>query len=167
MTRASSLLLVALTLMPGVASAQDRGAIGERHQVSVDVGVYALGLSYARRIRSSDWSAGAGVWGAWEPPHSWERSVFEPIGFFVFGRYRPAAWVHADVGATAARYLWTDDCSDCTGSFVGARGLLLVGHRFVFLGPDLSLGVASDERNGSEFGAIWGVQLRLAFGWGS
>jgi hypothetical protein len=172
MRRSLSPLLAALfALLPNGASAQEPrpsgGARGPaRNQIAVEIGFLSAGLSYARRIGATPWSAGAGVWGAWEPPHTFDRSVLEPIGAVVFGRYRPAPWLHADVGLATARYLWADDCSECTGTFVGVRTAALIGHRIVFVGPELSVGRVRDARHGSDLGAMWGAQVRLVRGWG-
>ena len=79
----------------------------------------------------------------------------------------PAApWLHADVGLTGARYLWADDCSGCSGTFVGVRSAVLVGYGMVFVGPEVAAGWASDDRHGSELGILWGAQARLVVGWG-
>jgi hypothetical protein len=150
-----------------VAQAAPTGAVHARSQLSLEAGYVSAGLSLARRIGSGPLSVGAGVWGSWEPPSSFEKNVWEPMGVTLFGRYAPVPWLHADLGATAARYLWTDDCSECTGTFVGLRSSLMVGYRgFVFVGPDLALGRASDDRFGAEWGALLGAQLRLVLGWG-
>jgi hypothetical protein len=182
MTRPLRLLLAASrALMPGTALAQApplagesatpaevsaaRGADG-RSQVALEIGFLSAGISYARRVGDTPFSVGAGVWGAWEPPNTFDRPVFEPTGVAVFGRYRPAPWLHADVGLTSARYLWADDCHECSGMFTGVRSAVLVGRGMVFVGPELSAGWASDDRHGSELGVLWGGQLRLVLGWG-
>ena len=159
------LLAALLALAPLSAAAQLRGTAA-RNQVSLDVGILAGEIAYARRIGETPLSVGAGAWGAWEPPNSFGHPVFEPLGIVVFGRYRAAPWLHADVGPTLARYQSADDCSDCSGTFAGVRSALLVGHGILFVGPELSAGWASDDRFGSEFGVLWGAQVRLVFGWG-
>ena len=171
-----------LALLPAAAAAQEMlssetaavpaeaasaAGVEARNQLALEAGFLSLGLNYARRIGETPWSVGACVWGAWEPPSTFEGSFFEPVGAVVFGRYRAAPWLHADVGVTAARYLWADDCSDCSGSFMGARSAALVGYRWIFVGPELSAGWASDGRNGSQFGLFFGGQVRLVLGWGS
>ena len=130
------------------------------------MGIVAGEVTYARRIGDSPLSVGAGAWGAWEPPGSFGRDVFKPLGVELFGRWRAAPWLHADVGPTLARYPWADDCSDCSGTFAGVRAAVLVGRGILFVGPELSAGWASDARDGSEFGVLWGAQLRLVLGWG-
>lgn len=162
------LIFAALALTPAAAGAQEALSAPPpaRNEVALEVGIVSGGLSYARRIGDTPLSVGAGVWGAWEPPNSFDRDVWEPLGLTVFGRYRPAPWLLTDVGLTGARYLSADDCSECTGTFVGLRSVALVGYRWVFVGPELSIGRVSDDRNGSDFGAIWGVQGRVMLGWG-
>ena len=131
------------------------------HQLTVDAGVLSAGISYARQVDNSPWSMGAGLWGAWEPPNSFDRNVWEPLGATVFVRRWPTRWLHTDVGATAARYLWADDCSECSGTFVGLTSSVRVGSRVVSIGPDVSLGRASDDVNGAAWGVIWGAQARV------
>ncbi|MFL5537924.1 MAG: hypothetical protein ACJ8J0_02985 [Longimicrobiaceae bacterium] len=160
MRRYLAFSIILAALMPSPGSAQ--GAAG-RDQLSLGVGIVAGEVTYARRIGAGPLSVGAGVWGAWEPPHTFGHSVFEPLGIEVFGRYRAAPWLHADVGPTLARYQSADDCPDCSGTFVGVRSTVLVGQEFLFAGPELAAGWTSD---GSEFGVIWGAQVRLVFGWG-
>jgi hypothetical protein len=159
----SALPALLLALSAARASAQ---ASPPRNEISVGAGILTAELAYARRLGSSPVSVGAGVWGAWEPPTTFGRDVLEPLGATVFARLRPGPWAHADIGLTAARYLRTDDCSECTGTFAGVRAVALVGHRSIFVGPEVAVGTARDERNGSDFGAIWGVQARLVLGWG-
>ena len=155
-----ALLIALLALLPAGASAQ-------RNELAVDVGILSGGVSYARRVGDSPLSVGAGVLGAWEPPNSFDRNVWEPLGFTLFGRYRPAPWLHTDVGLAGARYLWADDCSsECTGTFVGVRSSVLVGYRWFFIGPEISVGSVNDGRHGSDFGAMWGVQARVIYAWG-
>jgi hypothetical protein len=176
------LLAASLALLPLTAGAQEMrlsrapaaateaasaAGLESRNQLALEAGFLSLGVSYARRIGATPWSVGAGVWGAWEPPSTFEGSFFEPVGVVAFGRYRAAPWLHADLGLTAARYQWADDCSDCGGSFVGARSAALVGYRWIFIGPELSAGWASDDHNGSQFGMFFGGQVRLVLGWGS
>jgi hypothetical protein len=92
--------------------------------------------------------------------------VWEPFGLAVFGRYMPVPWFHADAGPTIARYQWADDCSACSGTFLGIRSAALVGYRFVFIGPEVSIGRASDDLHGADIGVIWGGQLKFVLGWG-
>lgn len=155
--------MILLALAPPAAVAQ---ATAGRDQLSLAVGIVAGEVTYARRVGAGPLSVGAGVWGAWEPPNSFGRSIFEPLGIEVFARYRAAPWLHADVGPTLARYQWGDDCSDCSGTFTGVRSAVLVGHGILFAGPELAAGWASDDRYGSELGVIWGAQVRVVIGWG-
>jgi hypothetical protein len=163
--RRSLVLVAALVGLGTPAAAQGGGAAG-RNQVSLGVGIVAGEVTYARRVGATPLSMGVGAWGAWEPPNSFDHNFFEPLGIFVFGRYRASPWLHADVGPTLARYQSADDCSDCSGTFAGVRSAVLVGRDFLFVGPELSAGWASGGQNGSEFGVIWGAQLRLVLGWG-
>lgn len=151
---------------PAATHAAAGRAVGSRYEIAVDIGILAGGLSYARRVGDTPLSLGAGLRGAWEPPNSFARNVWEPLGVVVFGRYRPTSWFHTDVGLTLARYVWADDCSECAGTFVGLRSAVLAGYRFVFIGPEVSMGRARDDRHGSDFGVIWGAQLRFILGWG-
>lgn len=134
--------------------------------MSLSAGILAGELSYARRIGDSPFAVGGGVWGAWEPPNTFDRSIFEPIGLEVFGRWRAAPWLHADLGLTGARYQWADDCSGCSGTFVGLRSAALVGHGMLWVGPEAAAGWANDDRSGSGFGVLFGAQVRLVLGWG-
>ncbi|HET7230637.1 MAG TPA: hypothetical protein VFJ16_11585 [Longimicrobium sp.] len=150
-----------------IAERRRASGVDGRNQVTVEAGVLSGGVSYARRMGESPWSVGAGVWGAWEPPGTFEGNVFEPVGLQVFTRYRPTEWFHTDVGLTAASYHWTDDCPACTGTLAGVRAAALVGHRMVFAGPEVTAGWASDDQNGSRFGVLFGAQLRVVIGWGN
>lgn len=161
--RALAAALAAALLLPGAASAQ---AAAPRHEVALEAGFLSAGLSYARGLAGTPLSVGAGVWGAWEPPSTFDRNVWEPLGATVFGRYRAAPWLHADLGLTAARYLWADDCGECSGTFAGLRLVTLLGYRALSAGPEITAGWASDDRNGSAFGVLWGGQLRLSLRWG-
>ncbi|HET7463695.1 MAG TPA: hypothetical protein VFJ82_20740 [Longimicrobium sp.] len=155
--------------MATAAPTESRSARGVdgRNQVTLEAGVLELGVSYARRLGESPFSVGAGVWGAWEPPSTFDGNVFEPAGLQVFARYRPVEWFHTDVGLTAARYQSADDCSECTGTLAGVRAAALVGHRMVFVGPEVTAGWADDELNGSRFGLLYGAQVRVVIGWGN
>jgi hypothetical protein len=174
MTRSGTFLSSALlACLPALAGAQaspaqiDRARHpAPRSEVALELGVYSGGLSYARRVGTGPVSLGAGVWGAWEPASSFGRNVWEPFGVVAFARFRPLAWAHADAGLTAGRYLWADDCSECTGTLVGARSALLLGRGALWIGPELVVARASDARHGAELGVLGGVQARLLVGWG-
>jgi hypothetical protein len=170
-------LVAIVALIPKLASAQveppnpsvledgPAASIAERSgEVALDIGWFSGMISYAREV-ADPLSIGIGLWGAWEPPNSFDRNVWEPIGVAVFGRYRWTPWFHADLGIAAARYLWADDCSECAGVFAGVRSAAFVGHRFVFAGPDISFGVAHDDRHGSDLGAMLGGQIRVVLRW--
>ena len=156
-------------LRPAASITESRSGRGvdARNQVTLEAGVLSAGVSYARRVGESPFSVGAGVWSAWEPPSTFEGNVFEPAGLQLFTRYRPAEWFHADVGLTAASYHWADDCPECTGTLAGVRAAALVGHRMVFVGPEVAAGRASDDHNGSRFGVLYGAQVRVVIGWGN
>jgi hypothetical protein len=156
------LAFLIISLVPFTAAAQ----MPARNQLALEIGYVAGGLSYAQRLGDGPFSAGAGAWGAWEPPNTFDRNFFEPLGLVVFGRYHGSLWA-ADLGLTAARYLASDDCSDCSGDFYGLRSVVLLGRGSFYVGPELSAGWASDGRNGTEFGIVWGAQVRFVYGWGS
>jgi hypothetical protein len=87
------------------------------------------------------------------------------MGVVVFGRYHPATWVHADLGVIGGRYLNADDCSECSGTLLGLRTDLYLGHRWLSIGPWATLARVSDDRFGAEVGALWGLQARTIIGW--
>jgi len=64
------------------------------------------------------------------------------------------------------RYFWTDDCGECTGTFLGGRATALLGYRVVFLGASVRMGHAAGGPTRSEFGLIWNLHVRLALGFG-
>jgi hypothetical protein len=158
MTRTIPLLLtIILSLIPFTAAAQ---APPNRHEIALEIGYVAGGVSYAQRVGETPFSVGAGAWGAWEPANTFEEDFYEPLGVVVFGRYHGNLWA-ADLGLTAARYLSADDCSDCSGTFYGVRSVVLLGRGAFYIGPELSAGW-----NGSEFGVVGGAQVRFVYGWG-
>ncbi|HKP75441.1 MAG TPA: hypothetical protein VJT67_07835 [Longimicrobiaceae bacterium] len=161
----AKLALALALLFPWPAAAQARGTAA-RNQAAVEAGYLAFGLSYARRLGDGPLSVGGGARVAWEPPNSFDRNLFEPIGADVFVRWRASRWVHADVGPTLARYHYADDCPACTGTLTGLRSGLLFGQGIVFVGPELTAGWARDRVNGSEFGVVYGGQVRVVIGWG-
>ena len=162
MVRTTAALVLALLAAPEIASSQ---RVARAHQVAVEAGIVSLGVSYARRVGETPLSLGGGVWGSWEPAGSFERNVWEPITASLFARYAASRWVRADLGATAGRFLYADDCSECSGTLVGLRSDLYVGHRWLSIGPWATLALASDARDGSEAGVLWGVQARTIIGW--
>ena len=151
---------------PVHAQAQDsaRATAGGRSEFAIDAGILALGLSYARRLGTSRFSIGGGGWGAWEPGVSVEHAVLEPVGLLAFARYRPSKYAHADLGIGHLWYRTSDDCSGCSASFTGMRATVLVGYRFVFVGPDFWIGSFDGGRRGAAFGYMPGVQLRFLIG---
>jgi hypothetical protein len=160
MSRArTAALALALAAVPAHAQAPN--------EVTLGAGLLSGEFTYARRLGRGPVSVGAGAWGAWEPPSSFDRNVWEPLGVSVFARVRPAPWAHADFGPTVARYVRADDCSDtCVGTLAGVRAVAMVGYRWVFAGPEVVVGRATDDRYGSDVGALWGVQVRGVLGWG-
>jgi hypothetical protein len=162
-TLASCLLPALVALSPRAGAAQE--PLAARNQVALEVGILSAGVSYARRVEAMPISIGVGAWGAWEPANSFDRNLWEPLGLVAFARHWPNRWLQVDLGLTAARYLWADDCSECTGTFVGVRSVALFGRPLLSVGPELSAGRASDDRNGADLGVIWGVQARATFGW--
>jgi hypothetical protein len=154
--------LAAANVTPGFA--QD-GVIRKNH-FSVDVGLLQGGVSYARRLGHGPFSIGGGVWGAWEPWSSFEGSVFEPLGAELFVRAQPSRAVQLELGPSLLRYRWADDCSECTGTFVGVRAAAMVGEGIFSLGPTVRLGRITGDPAGSETGILWGIQARLLFSWG-
>ena len=149
--------------LDGIAWEPDHKAGG---QLAIELGVLSGGLSYARRLGSSRFLLGLGLWGAWEPPTTVEQPVLEPVGAVLFARYQPSTWLMADVGPAALTYRTSDDCSTCSATFLGARVALMVGYRFIFVGPDIAVGSFSSSGRGSEFGMMYGAQLRFVIGGG-
>ena len=159
-----SLLSGLVVAIPALGAAQD-GAI-RKNQFSVDVGPLEGGLSYARRVGHGRFSIGGGVWGAWEPWHSFEGSVVEPLGVELFVRVQPSRAVHLEAGPSLLRYIWADDCSECTGTFAGVRAAAMVGRGIFALGPTVRLGRLTGSPAGDQTGVLWGIQARLLFSWG-
>lgn len=173
MRSTASAVVVLFTALLGILPASDLCAqrssvadLGSRNQVVLEIGPLSGGLSYARRVARTRLSIGAGLWGAFEPPHTFDRNVFEPIGGLVFTRLRLSPWLHGDLGPAILNYYWADDCDECTGTFVGLRLAGRIGSRLLFLGPDAWVGSVRDAQNGSDFGAMIHLQIRLVIGWG-
>ena len=138
----------------------------KRHQLSLDAGYLSAGLAYARRIGSSRTSLGGGLWWAWEPRTTFDQNIYEPLGGELFVRYQPLPLVQVEAGPSVLRYFWTDDCGECTGTFLGGRATALLGYRVVFLGASVRMGHAAGGPTRSEFGLIWNLHVRLALGFG-
>ena len=79
-------LAFALLFMSGVPGLAQGSAVSRQSQLSLDIGVLELGISYARRIGQGPFSIGGGLRGAWEPWNTFEQSVFEPLGGELFVR---------------------------------------------------------------------------------
>jgi hypothetical protein len=137
-----------------------------RNQIGLEAGILSGGVSYARRVGAGRLALGGGLWYAWEPEHSFNRNVWETFSVTGFARYWLPPVVQLEAGPALVRYLWSDDCSDCTGTFGGLRMAARAGYRHLFIGPALWLGWAADRNNPSQFGAILDLQLTVAFGWG-
>ena len=139
-----------------------------KNQMALDVGGLLIhSLSYARRVGDTNLSVGGGLgFASALNSHTFLRNIFYPFHAVVFGRYQPSQVLQLDFGPTLLWYSWTDDCPECTGTFVGLHLAAVAGYKNVFVGPWLRIGLASYRRHWSEFGAIWGLQVRLFRPWG-
>jgi hypothetical protein len=151
-----------LALSAARASAQ---ASPPRNEISVGAGILTAELAYARRLGSSPVSVGAGVWGAWEPPTTFGRDVLEPLGATVFARLRRARGPRRR-RPHRRRYLRTTTARSARARSRACAPLRWWAIAGSSSAPRVAVGTARDERNGSDFGAIWGVQARLVLGWG-
>lgn len=147
----------------GIAWEPERSASG---QLAIDLGNLAGGLSYATRLGTSRFRLGLGIWGAWEPATTVEQPVLEPIGAVLFIRYQPNASLMADLGPAVMTYRTSDDCSTCSATFLGVRSTVLVGYRFVFIGPEVAVGSFRGAGRDAELGIMYGAQLRFVIGGG-
>jgi hypothetical protein len=158
-------LATASALLAGELVAQQPGnPQGEtRTHLVLDIGVLSLGLSFAGRVHETHLSLGAGVWGAWSPPSTFDRPVFEPIGgaFFARASY-PGGQIDAGVGVL--RYSYADECSSCSGTFIGLRLGAHLGHGKVLVGPDLWVGGVTDGGHGADVGFLVDFQVRFVIG---
>ena len=147
------------------STARTDSLAAKRYQFTIDVGVLELGLAYGQRVAFGRLSLGAGVWVAWQPSETFDRSFFEPRGVELFARYQISRYAQAEVGPSFLRYAYADDCSRCTGSFLGVHGAALVGgHRFLF-GPTIRYGRVTGGPDPAETGFVYGLQMRILFGW--
>jgi hypothetical protein len=133
--------------------------------LAINLGPLAADLWYGRRISDTAIRLGAGLWGMWEAPTSFNRNIWNVGGIRLFISYELSRWFHVEAGPSLLRYSWADDCSSCSGTFVGIEGGAFVGYRWIFVGTALHYGVASDDRHGSGSGLIVAPWLRLAIGW--
>lgn len=145
-----------------------KNSIVSKNQISLEAGgILIYNLAYARRFKNTNWSVGGGVGFGWELNwNSLERNIWNAINVTGFVRYQYSKMLQVETGPTLLGYTWTDDCSECNGTFVGLQSAAMIGYKFVFLGPGLWTGWANDDKYGSEFGAIWILQLRLVIPWG-
>ena len=166
-----SALILNLFLLSGFSMAEEERFIKnpkiKKNQVALDVrGRLIHSLSYARRVGDTSLSFGGGLGFGWElNRHTFERNIWEASHIEIFARFQPFQGLQLDFGPTLLGYIWTDDCSECTGTFVGFYFSAVIGHKFIFGGPWFRIGFANDSRHGSEFGAILGLQARLVLSW--
>lgn len=139
-----------------------------RNQLALEAGdLLAFSVSYVRRIIDTDFGVGAGVGFAWElNRHNFNANIWEATHGEVFVRYQLERLVQLDLGVTAMRYFWTDDCSECMGTFFGLHSAAMVGYRYFFVGVNARLGWKNDDWYGSEFGVILSPQVRVVVPWG-
>ncbi len=139
-----------------------------KNQIALDVGgelIYSL--SYVRRVGGTNLSLGGRLGFGWEfNSHSFDRNIWEAPHVEIFARYQPFQGLQLDSGPTLMSYIYTDDCSECTGTFLGIYLAAGVGYGPLFVGPWVRIGSADDRRHGSEFGTIWSIHVRLALSWG-
>lgn len=166
---ARSLALTLLLTDPGPLVAQRApGSVTQprrANQLSLDVGYLEGGITYARRLGRGPFSLGGGLWAAWEPWNTFEQNVWNVRGVELFLRLQHRKTVQLELGPSVLGYNYEDDCSDCVGTFVGLRAAIMVGEVAFRLGPIARLGWA-DSPQGSEAGALLGVQGRQLLSWG-
>jgi hypothetical protein len=161
-------LAIMLAASSGVLRAQQaqRNPFPRRNQVALGVGISSGEVSYARRIGENRLSLGGGIWLAWEPPHSFDHDVWQPLGVAGVVRYHFSPYVQTEAGPAYLTYLGADDCSSCSGTLVGLRAAARAGYRFLFVGPSAWIGWSGDQQNSSQFGAIFDLQIIVNRGWG-
>ena len=139
-----------------------------KYQLALDIlNTYSFSINYAGRIPDSKISVGAELGFAFEyNSHSYDRNIWEAGSFVGFARYSFSHVVHMDLGLAAMLYYYADDCSDCTGTFIGIHSALQLGYKYFYFGPKIKVGWASDDRNETAFGIICNFQLRLVLPWG-
>ena len=150
------LAIIALVIL----GARDLAA---QQQLTLDIGVLSGGLTFAARAPEKRLGVGVGVWAAWSPASTFDRNVFEPRGLAVFVRAWFPTGFQVDAGPALLRYQYSDDCSQCTGTFFGLRLSGRAGRR-ISVGPDLWMGVARDSPNGSDLGVLVDFQVRVTLG---
>jgi hypothetical protein len=171
MTSRSQGLAVALLLtgaVPGLAQedrSPGRSAV-KPNQLSLDIGVVQAGIGYAHRLGKGPFSLGGGLWAAYEPWNTFEQNVYAAGGGELFLRLHALEMVQIEVGPSLLRYSQDDDCS-CGGSLIGGRAALMLGKGAFWVGPTVRLGVLHGGVMDRETGALWGLQGRVLFSWGS
>lgn len=134
-----------------------------RNQLALDAGnTYAFGVSYVRRIQSSPFLFGGRLGFAWElNDHSFTRQVWNVIHIEAFGRIQPVPWFHGDLGVSLATTSPADDTSE-KRSFYGLYAAAMIGYRFIFIGPQIRVGVLD-----SDFGRITNLAVRAVLPFGT
>ena len=127
-----------------------------RTQWSLDVSpTYAGAITFARRLENSQLMWGLGTGFGWElNNHTFDRQFWNVLHLEGFARYQPAPRFQADVGLSVAASSPTDDTSE-QRVFLGLYSSALIGHRFLFFGPQARLGFLD-----SDFGVQWNFAVR-------
>jgi hypothetical protein len=158
-------------LVPHVGLAQNpqqpvsSGLYVHANQIGIDGGsVIAFGLSYARRVGNRPLLVGGRVGYAFEENiNSFDRNVWDVFGVDGFVRLMLHDAIHGDLGFSALGFSPEDD-TDVRGTFLGLYTAVMVGYRFVFVGSEFRLGLAS-VAGGSEAGVIVSPRVRVLVPW--
>ena len=168
-----STLILNLFLLSGISVAQEDRVASKnpevkKNQVALDVrGRLVHSFNYARRLGDSKLSFGGALgFGRELTRLTFTENIWDAAHVDLFIRYQFSNSEQFDFGPTLMRYVWTDDCSDCTGTFVGVYSSASIGHKFIFGGLWTRIGFVDDNRHGFKLGAIVGMQIRLALNWG-
>lgn len=133
-----------------------------RHQLSLDVGnELAIAVAYARRAGATPFLVGVRAGYAFElNDNTFDREVWDVFHAEAFLRYQPRDLIQAEVGISILGSSPADDTNE-RRTFYGMYAALMLGYRYVFVGPQLRLGEIE-----SQFGAIAGIAMRwvLPFG---
>jgi hypothetical protein len=162
-------LVPVLSAAPGQAQSPERArTLPGRNQLAIDGGgPLTWSVSYVHRIGNGPFGLGGGAGFGWElnannlHRHIWNAGYVDGIV-----RYEPAPFLQLEAGPTLLGYSYADDCSQCGGTFVGARVGAGIGYKPVYVGADVRLGRAVDDRHGPRFGAILTPRVRVAVSWG-